>query len=116
MRRHFAAWCHGDRRLPIGEQETELRPGYCYLLNNYNPGHYADGTNAYADIANPLNTVLTIPPSSLRKIGECAVRDKSLVRPSRGRLRGKKCQPLNRADVGFDPAPSMLRGLSPACA
>ena len=38
--------------------------GYYYLLNNYNPGYYGDGTNAYADIGNPLNTVFTIPPSS----------------------------------------------------
>jgi len=45
-------------------------PGHYYLLNNYNPGYYGDGTNAYADIGNPLNTVFTIPPSSLRNIGD----------------------------------------------
>jgi len=44
--------------------------GHYYLLNNYNPGYYGDGTNAYADISNPLNTVFTIPPSSLRNIGD----------------------------------------------
>ena len=41
-----------------------------YLLNNYNPGYYGDGTNAYADIANPLNTVFTVPPSSVKNIGD----------------------------------------------
>ena len=44
--------------------------GHYYLLNNYNPGYYGDGTNAYADIGNPLNTVFTIPPSSVRNIGD----------------------------------------------
>jgi phospholipase C len=44
--------------------------GHYYLLNNYNPGYYGDGTNAYADISNPLNTVFTIPPSSVRNIGD----------------------------------------------
>ena len=41
-----------------------------YLLNNYNPGYYGDGTNAYADIGNPSKTVFTIPPSSVRNIGD----------------------------------------------
>jgi phospholipase C len=45
-------------------------PGNYYILNNYNPGYYGDGTNAYADIANPLNTVFTVPPSSVRNIGD----------------------------------------------
>ena len=44
--------------------------GHYYLLNNYNPGYYGDGSNAYADISNPLNTVFTIPPSSVRNIGD----------------------------------------------
>jgi phospholipase C len=44
--------------------------GYYYLLNNYNPGYYGDGTSAYADIGNPLNTVFTIPPSSVPNIGD----------------------------------------------
>jgi phospholipase C len=44
--------------------------GHYYLLNNYNPGYYGDGTNAYADISNPNNTVFTIPPSNLRNIGD----------------------------------------------
>jgi phospholipase C len=41
-----------------------------YLLNNYNPGYYGDGSNAYADIGNPNETVFTIPPSTLRNIGD----------------------------------------------
>ena len=41
-----------------------------YLLNNYNPGYYGSGANAYADIGNPNETVFTIPPSSLRNIGD----------------------------------------------
>jgi phospholipase C len=45
-------------------------PGHYYILNNYNPGYYGDGTNAYADISNPLNTVFTVPPSSVRNIGD----------------------------------------------
>ena len=44
--------------------------GHYYLLNNYNPGYYGDGRNAYADIGNPLETVFTIPPSPLRNIGD----------------------------------------------
>jgi phospholipase C len=44
--------------------------GYYYLLNNYNPGYYGDGTSAYADISNPGNTVFTIPPSSVPNIGD----------------------------------------------
>ena len=43
--------------------------GHYYLLNNYNPGYFGDGTNAYND-ANADNTVFTIPPSSVRNIGD----------------------------------------------
>jgi phospholipase C len=39
-------------------------------LNNYNPAYYGNGANAYADIGNPAETVFTIPPSSLRTIGD----------------------------------------------
>jgi len=49
-------------------------PGHYYLLNNYNPGYYGDGTNAYADLANPLNTVFTIPPSSVPNIGDALLK------------------------------------------
>jgi len=44
--------------------------GHYYLLNNYAPGYYGDGRNAYADITNPNETVFTIPPSPLRTVGE----------------------------------------------
>ena len=44
--------------------------GRYYLLNNYNPGYFGDGTNAYAEIHNPQNTVFTIPPSNVPSIGD----------------------------------------------
>ncbi|MGC2225075.1 MAG: alkaline phosphatase family protein, partial [Methylocella sp.] len=40
-----------------------------YLVNNYNPGYFGDGTNAYTD-TNTNNYVYTIPPSSVRTIGD----------------------------------------------
>jgi len=43
--------------------------GYYYLLNNYNPGYFGDGSNAYTN-TNPHNTVFTVPPSSVRTIGD----------------------------------------------
>jgi phospholipase C len=43
--------------------------GHYYLLNNYNPGYFGDGSNAYTDLS-PANTVFTIPPSSTRSIGD----------------------------------------------
>ncbi|MGO9802821.1 MAG: alkaline phosphatase family protein [Steroidobacteraceae bacterium] len=42
--------------------------GHYYLVNNYNAGYFGDGSNAYTD-ANAHNTVYTIPPSSVRNIG-----------------------------------------------
>ncbi len=44
-------------------------PNHYYLLNNYNPGYFGDGSNAYTD-TNPNNYVFTIPPSSVRNIGD----------------------------------------------
>jgi len=44
-------------------------PGHYYLLNNYNPGYFGDGSNAYTD-TNPHNTPFTIPPTSQRSIGD----------------------------------------------
>ena len=43
--------------------------GHYYLVNNYNPGYFGDGSNAYTDM-NPSNYVYTIPPSSVRTIGD----------------------------------------------
>jgi phospholipase C len=40
-----------------------------YLVNNYNPGYFGDGSNAYTD-TNPSNYVFTIPPSNVRNIGD----------------------------------------------
>ena len=50
--------------------DPNCAPGRYYLLNNYNPGYFGDGTNAYADISNKNNTVFTIPPSNVRNIGD----------------------------------------------
>jgi phospholipase C len=43
--------------------------GHYYLLNNYNPGWFGNGKNAYTD-HNPGNTPFTIPPSSVKSIGD----------------------------------------------
>ena len=43
--------------------------GHYYLLNNYNPGYFGHGENAFADESR-INTVFTIPPSSTRSIGD----------------------------------------------
>jgi phospholipase C len=45
------------------------QPGHYYLLNNYNPGYFGQGENAFTD-ESPLNTVFTIPPSSVPSIGD----------------------------------------------
>lgn len=44
-------------------------PGHYYLLNNYNPGYFGNGNNAYTD-HNPANTPFTVPPSSTPSIGD----------------------------------------------
>lgn len=51
---------------------SRCQPGVYYLLNNYNPGYFGDGSNAYTD-PNPANTVFTIPPSSVRSIGDTLI-------------------------------------------
>ena len=43
-----------------------------YLVNNYNPGYFGDGSNAYTD-ANAANTVFTIPPSNVKTIGDLLI-------------------------------------------
>jgi len=43
--------------------------GHYYLLNNYNPGYFGQGENAFAD-ESAFNTVFTIPPSSVPSIGD----------------------------------------------
>jgi phospholipase C len=49
--------------------DPRCEPGHYYLLNNYNPGWFGNGKNAYID-NNPANTPFTIPPSSTRSIGD----------------------------------------------
>ncbi len=54
--------------------KANCQNGRYYLLNNYNPGYYGDGTSAYDDIRNPENTVFTVPPSSVRNIGDALLK------------------------------------------
>jgi phospholipase C len=49
--------------------DPRCEPGHYYLLNNYNPGWFGNGKNAYID-QNPGNTPFTIPPSSTPSIGD----------------------------------------------
>jgi phospholipase C len=44
-------------------------PGHFYLVNNYNPGYFGDGSNAYTD-TNSNNTPFTIPPVEQRSIAD----------------------------------------------
>jgi phospholipase C len=44
-------------------------PGHYYLLNNYNPGWFGNGKNAFIDHT-PSNTPFTVPPSSTPSIGD----------------------------------------------
>ena len=48
---------------------SNCQAGHYYLLNNYNPGYFGNGNNAYTD-TNAANTVFTIPPSSVKSIGD----------------------------------------------
>jgi phospholipase C len=54
--------------------KPNCQAGHYYLLNNYNPGYYGDGTSAYAHIRNPLNTVFTVPPSNVSNIGDALLK------------------------------------------
>ena len=49
--------------------DPHCEKGHYYLLNNYNPGWFGNGKNAYID-QNPSNTPFTIPPSSVPSIGD----------------------------------------------
>jgi phospholipase C len=51
------------------EVDPKCAPGHYYLLNNYNPGYFGDGSNAYTD-NNVANTPFTIPPTKVRSIGD----------------------------------------------
>lgn len=49
--------------------DPNCESGHYYLLNNYNPGYFGNGNNAYTDTS-ANNTVFTIPPSSVPSIGD----------------------------------------------
>jgi phospholipase C len=49
--------------------DPHCQAGHYYLLNNYNPGYFGNGNNAYTD-HNVNNTSFTIPPSSTPSIGD----------------------------------------------
>jgi phospholipase C len=49
--------------------DSRCQKGHFYLLNNYNPGYFGNGNNAYTD-NNVNNTPFTIPPSSVPSIGD----------------------------------------------
>ncbi|HEY0702204.1 MAG TPA: alkaline phosphatase family protein [Candidatus Acidoferrales bacterium] len=49
--------------------DVRCEAGHYYLLNNYNPGYFGNGNNAFTD-TNPANPAFTIPPSSVPSIGD----------------------------------------------
>ena len=49
--------------------KSNCEDGHYYLLNNYNPGYFGDGSDAYAD-HNPNNTPFTIPGTTQRSIAD----------------------------------------------
>jgi phospholipase C len=49
--------------------DPNCEPGHYYLLNNYNPGWFGNGNNAFIDHS-PSNTPFTVPPSSTPSIGD----------------------------------------------
>jgi phospholipase C len=51
------------------EVDPKCDDGHYYLLNNYNPGYFGDGSNAYTD-HNDQNTPFTIPPTNQRSIAD----------------------------------------------
>ena len=63
--------------------DPHCEPNHYYLLNNYNPGWFGNGENAYLD-QNPANTPFTIPPSSTPSIGDDLSAHKTFVEVLRG--------------------------------
>jgi len=49
--------------------KPNCQKGRYYLLNNYNPGYFGNGKDAYTD-QNPANTPFTVTPSSVPSIGD----------------------------------------------
>jgi phospholipase C len=58
--------------------DPNCEPGRYYLLNNYNPGYFGSGANAFTDL-NANNTVFTIPPSTVRNIGDLLLENRISV-------------------------------------
>jgi phospholipase C len=54
--------------------DPHCEKGHYYLLNNYNPGYFGNGNNAYTD-TNANNTVFTVPPSSTPSIGDDLIKN-----------------------------------------
>jgi phospholipase C len=52
--------------------DPKCETGHYYLLNNYNPGYFGDGSNAYTD-TNSHNTPFTIPPTTQRSIADVLI-------------------------------------------
>ena len=50
------------------EVDPKCEPEHYYLVNNYNPGFFGDGTVSNPN--DPKGTPFTIPPSSVRNIGD----------------------------------------------
>jgi len=57
----------------LGSLTPAIKPNcekdHYYLLNNYNPGYFGDGSDAYTD-TNPSNTPFTIPGTTQRSIAD----------------------------------------------
>jgi phospholipase C len=53
--------------------DPRCEAGHYYLLNNYNPGYFGNGNNAYTD-HNVANIPWTIPPSSTPSIGDSLIK------------------------------------------
>jgi phospholipase C len=57
----------------LGSLTPAIKPncdaGHYYLVNNYNPGYFGDGSDAYTD-NNPNNTPFTIPGTTQASIGD----------------------------------------------
>ena len=49
--------------------DPHCQVGHYYLLNNYNPGYFGQGENAFTDTS-ALNTTFTVPPSSTPSLGD----------------------------------------------
>jgi phospholipase C len=75
--------------------------GHYYLLNNYNPGYFGDGSDAYTD-TNPNNTPFTIPGTTQRSIADVLLENNVSWKSYNGqwdRYLGDKYQ-LNYGKVG----------------